>query len=41
MASMARPCWHEESSKAFKVEHVLGLTNVCFEKDMPYDLCQA
>jgi hypothetical protein len=27
--------------KLLKGEHVLGLTNVCFEKDRPCDACQA
>jgi hypothetical protein len=27
--------------KLLKGEHVLGLTNVCFEKDRPYAACQA
>jgi hypothetical protein len=26
--------------KLLKGEHVLGLTNVCFEKDRPCDACQ-
>jgi hypothetical protein len=28
-------------SKLLKGEHVLGLTNVCFEKDRPCAACQA
>jgi hypothetical protein len=27
--------------KLLKGEHVLGLTDVCFEKDRPYAVCQA
>jgi hypothetical protein len=27
--------------KLLKGEHVLGLTDVCFEKDRPYAACQA
>jgi hypothetical protein len=41
MASLTCPYWDEESSETSKGEHVLGLTNVCFEKDRPCCVCQA
>jgi transposase InsO family protein len=34
-------CWNEESSQTFKGEHILGLTNIHFEKDKIYSACQA
>jgi hypothetical protein len=34
-------CWDEESSQTSKGEHILGLTNVHFEKDMICRACQA
>jgi hypothetical protein len=34
-------CWDEESSQASKGEHILGLTNVHFEKDRICSACQA
>jgi hypothetical protein len=33
LASPTCSCWDEESSQASKGEHILGLTNVHFEKD--------
>jgi hypothetical protein len=41
LASSTCPCWDEESSQASKGEHILGLTNVHFEKDMIYSAFQA
>jgi positive regulator of sigma E activity len=41
MASPTCSCWDEESSQAFEGEHILGLTNVHFEKDMSCSACQA
>jgi transposase InsO family protein len=34
-------CWNEESSQASKGDHILGLTNVHFEKDRTCSACQA
>jgi transposase InsO family protein len=41
LASPTSSCWDEESSQASKGEHILGLTNVHFEKDMIYSASQA
>jgi hypothetical protein len=41
LASSTCPCWDEESSQASKGEHILGLENVYFEKDMICSACQA
>jgi transposase InsO family protein len=42
LASLTCPCWNEESShKLIKGEHILGLTNVHFEKDKICSACQA
>ena len=40
MASSTCSCWDEESSQASKGEHILGLTNVHFEKDRICSACQ-
>jgi hypothetical protein len=34
-------CWYEEHSQALKGGHILGLTNVAFERDRPCGACQA
>jgi hypothetical protein len=41
VASPFSTCWDEERSELLKGEHVLGLTNVSFEKDRPCAACQA
>jgi hypothetical protein len=41
LASPTCLCWNEESSQASKGEHILGLTNVHFEKDEICSACQA
>jgi hypothetical protein len=41
LASPSCSCWDEESSQALKGEHILGLTNVHFEKDRICSACQA
>jgi transposase InsO family protein len=41
MASLTCPCWDEESSQAYKGEHILGLTNAHFEEDRICSACQA
>jgi transposase InsO family protein len=38
LAPSTCPCWNEKSSQASKGEHILGLTNVHFKKDM---ICSA
>jgi hypothetical protein len=35
------PCWDEELHKLLKWEHILGLTNIHFEKDKICSACQA
>jgi hypothetical protein len=40
-ASPTCSCWDEESSQASEGEHILGLTNVHFEKDRFCSACQA
>jgi hypothetical protein len=40
LTSPTCPCWDEESSQASKGEHILGLTNVHFEKDKIFSACQ-
>jgi hypothetical protein len=41
MASPTSPCWDEKSQQAPKGDHMLGLTNVSFEKDRICSACQA
>jgi transposase InsO family protein len=41
LASPTCSCWDEESSQASKGEHILGLTNVHFEKDKICNACKA
>jgi transposase InsO family protein len=41
LASSTFSCWDEESSQASKGEHILGLTNVHFEKERICSACQA
>jgi hypothetical protein len=41
LASPTCSCWDEESSQTSKGEHILGLTNVHFEKDRICSACQA
>ena len=41
LASPTSPCWDEEFHKLLKGEHILGLTNVHFEKDRVCSACQA
>ena len=41
MASPTSSCWDEKSQQTFKGDHILGLTNVLFEKDRVCSVCQA
>jgi transposase InsO family protein len=41
MASPTSPCWDEKSQQTPKGGHILGLTNVSFEKDHICSACQA
>ena len=40
MASPTSSCWDEKSQQASKGDHILGLTNVSFEKDHVCSACQ-
>jgi hypothetical protein len=41
MTSPTCPCWDEELGQTLKGKHILGLTNISFEKDRIYSACQA
>jgi hypothetical protein len=40
VASKASPCWYKNLHKLQKDGHILGLTNIVFEKDRPYKACE-